>query len=35
MALISLAAPAAEPISLVEAKAWLRIDVTDDDTLVT
>ena len=35
MALLSLAAPAAEPISLVEAKAWLRLDTADDDAVVT
>lgn len=34
MALVLLAAPAAEPVSLTEAKAWLRIDGTDDDALL-
>ena len=39
MALVLLAAPAVEPVTLAEAKARLRIDVPDDDaaigTLVT
>lgn len=28
-------APTTEPLTLTEAKAWLRIDVTDDDSLIT
>jgi len=27
--------PATEPVALAEAKAWAKIDVSDDDTLVT
>jgi uncharacterized phiE125 gp8 family phage protein len=35
MALVMTAAPAAEPISLAEAKAHLRIDGSDEDALLT
>ena len=35
MALVMTAAPAAEPIGLAEAKAHLRIDADDEDTLLT
>ncbi len=30
-----LAGPAVEPVTLAEAKAWLRLDAGDDDALVT
>jgi uncharacterized phiE125 gp8 family phage protein len=34
MALVLLAAPAVEPVTLAEAKAWLKVDVTDDDAVI-
>jgi len=34
MALVMTAAPSAEPISLAEAKAHLRIDGNDEDALL-
>lgn len=35
MRLVVITAPAAEPLSLADAKAELKIDFTDDDTLIT
>lgn len=33
--LVRLVEPAADPVSLAEAKLWLRIDVTEDDALLS
>ena len=32
---VTEAASPTEPVSLIEAKAWLRVDFSDDDTLIT
>ena len=35
MGLVLVTAPATEPVTLVEAKDHLRLEISDDDTLVT
>ena len=35
MSLNSVTAPTVEPLTLVEAKSHLRVEITDDDTLIT
>jgi uncharacterized phiE125 gp8 family phage protein len=35
MTLIVVTPPAVEPVSVAEAKAWCRIDASDDDSIVT
>jgi hypothetical protein len=32
---VLITAPATEPVTLAEVKAWLRIDTTDEDTILT
>jgi len=33
--IVETTAPASEPVTLNEAKLWAKVDITDDDTLIT